>query len=265
MVTFFLQTIDEVDKLIHNEFQVLERSNKTDTLVREERLGYQSVHYIISLKPNRASLPEYARYGPLKAELQLRTVLQHAWAEIEHDIQYKSLEAIPSPIRRRFMALAGLLEIADREFQAVQLDDEDLRQKARASVAAGRLEDVEITGDALKAYLDKKLGSDGRMAQWSYEYTARLLRRFGFRDFKQIDQAMSTYDADLISRTIHGGRMGQLTRFEDVILAALGDVFIEGQSNSSTWWRDFLSKKLAKLRAANFRTGVYMPPSPDQG
>lgn len=45
--------------------------------------------------------------------------MQHAWAEIEHDLGYKSKAAVPQDVRRRFSRLAGLLEIADVEFQAI--------------------------------------------------------------------------------------------------------------------------------------------------
>src|SRR5207249_2570243 len=128
-----------------------------------------SVHYSVRLSDNRSGLPEYARFAELVAEIQVRTIMQHAWAEIEHDIQYKAVETIPSRIRRRFMDLAGLLEIADREFQAIADEDEALRAEARISVQQGRLENVEITPDALKTYLDRRLGSDARMADYSYE------------------------------------------------------------------------------------------------
>jgi len=46
--------------------------------------------------------------------------LQHAWAEIEHDLGYKVGATIPVPVRRRFSRLAGLLEIADREFKEIR-------------------------------------------------------------------------------------------------------------------------------------------------
>ena len=226
---------------------------------KEDRLGYQSVHYIVELPPNRTCLPEYSRYSGLKAEIQLRTVLQHAWAEIEHDIQYKSIETIPKEIRRRFTALAGLLEIADREFQAVQADDERLRQQARRSVAQGKLNEVEITGDALKAYLDQKLGSDGRMTASGYDWTAKLLRRLGFTNFSQIEKAIAPYDHDALSRTIHGNRQGQLTRFEDMILAATGQDFIEKHElANTTWWRSWKQAHLDKMRNGGIAIGTYV-------
>ena len=151
--------------------------------------------------------------------------MQHAWAEIEHDVQYKAVSALPAEIRRRFMTLAGLLEIADREFQAIEDEDVRLREEARQRVAAGTLEDVEITPDALKLYLDQKLSPDGRMTAFSYEWQARLLRRVGFRNLAQIDEAISPYDDDKVSRILHGSRLGQLSRLDDVVLAALGDIY----------------------------------------
>jgi ppGpp synthetase/RelA/SpoT-type nucleotidyltranferase len=263
VITFFLDTIDDVDRVIKAQFSVLERLDKSRDLLQEERLGYQSVHYLVELMPNRTALPEYARYRGLRAEIQLRTVLQHAWAEIEHDIQYKSVETIPSGIRRRFMALAGMLEIADREFQAVQKDDESLRVQARASVAAGQLDEVEITGDALKAYLDKKLGPDGRMRQWAYESTARMLKHLGFTNIKQVDQCIAPYDDDALSRAVHGGRQGQLSRFEDMVQAAFGESFMEGFPGlrNTPWWVGYKTRQLERIRATGVPVGTLTAPN----
>jgi len=258
IITFFPRTVSQVDQTLWHEFTILERIDKADLLIREEKLGYQSLHYVIALQLNRLALPEYARYAGLKAEIQVRTILQHAWAEIEHDIQYKSVEVIPTPIRRRFMTLAGLLEIADREFQAIQNEDEQIRQEARRSVQAGRLEEVEITPDALRAYLDKKLGPDRRMRDWTYESTAAMLRRFGFNNFRELEECIAGYNDDEISKRVWGGRQGQLTRFETMLLAGMGERFInEHQLGQAQWWRDWQFKTLAKMKALGIPTGVY--------
>ncbi len=227
VITFFPKTVDEVDQVVNAEFFVHEKSNKADTLKLEERFGYQSVHYLVSLKSDRTSLSEYAQYKGLIAEIQVRTILQHAWAEIEHDIQYKSSETIPQPIRRRFMQLAGLLEIADREFQAIQDNDKQLRQEARNSVEEGKLESVEITPDALKTYLDKKFGSDKRMTNMSYDWTTRLLLKFGFTNFRQIDNCIADYNDDHVSRLAWGERQGQVLRFETLLLAGMGSHYMK--------------------------------------
>jgi hypothetical protein len=67
-------------------------------------------------------------------EIQIRSILQHAWAEIEHDLGYKSKEAAPSVIRRRLSRLAGLLELADDEFSRIRDDVERYRQEVRKEI-----------------------------------------------------------------------------------------------------------------------------------
>jgi hypothetical protein len=74
--------------------------------------GYRSLHYVCRAE---GGLPAEARF-----EIQVRTLLEHAWAEIEHDLGYKSPEAIPAAARRRLHRLAGLLELADQEFGAIR-------------------------------------------------------------------------------------------------------------------------------------------------
>jgi putative GTP pyrophosphokinase len=132
VITFFPRTVSEIDAIIRERFFVLEKDNKSEMLQASGRFGYHSVHYLVELPPEEADRPDRERFGGLVAEIQVRTILQHAWAEIEHDIQYKSVRAIPSSTRRRLAALAGLLEIADREFQTIQ--DEDERNRRHLTV-----------------------------------------------------------------------------------------------------------------------------------
>src|SRR5216683_3162552 len=49
---------------------------------------YFAIHYLVSLKPERLALPEYSRYRGLHCEVQIQTILDHAWAETTHDIVY---------------------------------------------------------------------------------------------------------------------------------------------------------------------------------
>lgn len=126
VITFFPKTLVEVDRILREQFEIMEIDDKSETLKEDDKFGYHSVHYLVRLQPNRTELAEYSRFKDLVAEIQVRTILQHVWAEIEHDIQYKSVEAMPTTIRRRFIMLAGLLELADREFQAIHDEDQRL-------------------------------------------------------------------------------------------------------------------------------------------
>jgi ppGpp synthetase/RelA/SpoT-type nucleotidyltranferase len=261
IITNYLSTEPRVDAVIDAEFSVLEKSNKTEALFQEERFGYHSIHYLVKLGGNRQHLPEYERFSGLIAEIQVRTVLQHAWAEIEHDIQYKAPTALPLEIRRRFMTLAGLLEMADREFESIQEDGKRLQELARESVAVGEIEDVEITPDSLKTYLDRRLGGDDRIRESSYIYETRFLRRLGFTHLGQLDDALAPYDDDQVSRVVHTTRQGQLTRLEAVLLAALGNEYIRRHpaSKANDWYTSVLERWLASITAAGIGTETYVP------
>lgn len=64
------------------------------------------------MRANRASEPTVAA--------QPRSILQHAWSEIQHDLGHKSRATLPALVRRRFTRLAGLIELADQEFGDVR-------------------------------------------------------------------------------------------------------------------------------------------------
>lgn len=262
VITFFPRTLKIVDGVIQSEFDVIEKSDKAEMLIKEQKFGYASIHYLVRLKNNRTALPEYSRFRDLTTEIQVRTILQHAWAEIEHDIQYKSLDTIPTSIRRRFMSLAGMLEIADREFQAIQNEDDAIRKHARISVQEGKLGQVEITPDALQAYLDKRLGADGRMSDFSYEFMARILRTMGFTDFGQVEECVSGYDDDSLSRIVWGARQGQISRFELLLQAGMGDNFKRFHIWSvEDWFPQACDRQLTDMRNAGIQIGTYLPPS----
>ncbi|MFE6593791.1 GTP pyrophosphokinase family protein [Streptomyces sp. NPDC057781] len=260
VITFFLSTVRDVERVIRREFEIIERIDKSKLFEKEQRLGYQSFHYLVKLRENRNALPEYAKFSDLVAEVQVRTILQHAWAEIEHDIQYKATYALPIEIKRRFMALAGLIEIADREFQAIEEKDRELIQTARSSVAQGALGGLEITPDALKAYLDRKYGADGRVSPYTYSWAVDLLNALGFKDLAEVDKAVAGFNDSEISRIVYGSRQGQLSRFEDVLLVALGEQYIEkhlwNRGNEDDWFPPAARVKMEKLTAAGVEVGL---------
>lgn len=260
VIVFFHRTLEMVDAIIRSEFDVIEKSDKILELLKEEKFGYGSIHYLVRLEENRIDLLEYSKFEGLVAEIQIRTILQHAWAEIEHDIQYKAIASIPGTIRRRFMSLAGMLEIADREFQAIHDDDERLRTEARKSVQEGKLERVEITPDALKTYLDKKLGTDGRMTELSSQWMTNILIKLGFSDFREIDECISGYDDDLLSKLAWGTRQGQLYRFEALLLAGMGEHYIKYHPwKNSNWFVTGSQQILENFKQASISIRSCLP------
>ncbi len=121
IITYFSEDVDKVAEIIEKEFDV-DRKNTIDKResLGDDKFGYCSLHYVVKMSKQRLKLREYSAYKDLKCEIQIRSVLQHAWAEIEHDIGYKSAITIPKEIRRNFSRIAGLLELADKEFNEIR-------------------------------------------------------------------------------------------------------------------------------------------------
>lgn len=88
----------------------------------------------------------------MKFEVQTRSILQHAWAEIEHDLGYKNPESIPKEARRRFSRLASLMEIADQGFRSLRDELEHYRRSVPRQIQTDPQE-VEIDRDSLRAFI----------------------------------------------------------------------------------------------------------------
>jgi ppGpp synthetase/RelA/SpoT-type nucleotidyltranferase len=117
VVTYFLEDVANVHASILDEFEVIDMSHELSDLGRIETFGYESMTYIVRMRPERCRLREYDRFDGLIGEVQVRTILQHTWAEIERGLWHRSAHQIPPAVRRRANAIAGTLEIADRELQ----------------------------------------------------------------------------------------------------------------------------------------------------
>jgi ppGpp synthetase/RelA/SpoT-type nucleotidyltranferase len=144
IITYFRDEVDAVAKLIEREF-LIDPENSIDkrNVLDPDRFGYLSLHHIAQLNQTRSALAEYRSYKDIRFELQIRSILQHAWAEIEHDLGYKTEAAVPRTVRRRFSRLAGLLELADDEFLGIRGELAPSTSAQRSRTAANLQADIE--------------------------------------------------------------------------------------------------------------------------
>ena len=144
VITFYLDDVDVVASVVERLFDV-----DWDNTVDKRRLhaldsfGYQSLHYI-------CRVPEM----PFRFEIQMRTLLQHAWSNMNHDTGYKSGVEIPREYIRNMSRLAGMLELADEQFSRIRSELTDYRRRMQALVASGNLDEVQLDGDTFRSYLD---------------------------------------------------------------------------------------------------------------
>lgn len=151
IITFFEDTIDRIAARIEEAFEV-DYVNSVDKRksLDSSRFGYRSLHYVCRLKYENGS-DSSRRYV---FELQIRTILQHAWAEIEHDLGYKSVTSIPTSVRREFARVAGLLELADSEFTRIRNNLSHYSQEAKKCIIEEK-KDISLDKITLAEFLNQ--------------------------------------------------------------------------------------------------------------
>ncbi|MBP9822390.1 MAG: hypothetical protein KBC81_03050 [Candidatus Pacebacteria bacterium] len=160
IITYVYKDIETIESVIAENF-LAEQLSVEDRL-GTDRVGYRSHHWLISLPDNRLKLPEYEQFGGLKAELQISTVLQHAWAQIGHKQVYKPSAILPRKIKRNFTLLSGLLEIADNEFNRISNEILEHQQEVVSETEKGNLE-IPIDTVSLRQYFDTNFKSINNM------------------------------------------------------------------------------------------------------
>lgn len=163
VILFFSDDVPRVRDIIKHEFADTPQQIKyeTESNKRKKNVGYEAEHQLVQLSARRAQLNEYKRFNGLICEIQIKSVLQHAWAEIEHDIGYKpklkenDLER--SEIRKLFKKNAQLLKKVDEQFVTIREKHVDLLTEYAAKVSRHKLKALPINYDTVRAYLKKKL------------------------------------------------------------------------------------------------------------
>lgn len=151
-----------VGELIGEEFSV-DIANSPRSSVEDDptRFGYVTHHYVVRLNPDRSASLEYSRFAEYQAEIQVRTVMQHAWAAVDHKIRYKAPD-LPADLRHRLLRLNALIELADQEFGALLAGGRDQISAYARSVSQGEYE-VSLDALSLAAFLEAT-GADRRWA-----------------------------------------------------------------------------------------------------
>jgi putative GTP pyrophosphokinase len=212
ITTFFSDDVDRVAELLEREFTI-DWPNSIDkrAMLDPDRFGYLSLHHVLGLAEERAKLTEYRRFRGLKVEVQTRSILQHAWAEIEHDLGYKTASGVPNEIRRRFSRLAGLLEIADQEF--VTIKDSLAAYKETVAERIERVPElVEINKTSLESFIRtselvgridqtiaRLVGGTVQATEPEYvEAEVPRLTKLGFSSIADIERSVAEHEAMII-------------------------------------------------------------------
>ena len=178
IICYYPSDLNKIPQLITNEFEILESTDKAD-LLEPDRFGYRSLHFIVSIKKEWSKAPNYRGLEHLKAEIQVRTVLMHAWADVEHELAYKKKEHVPPQLRRKLSQLSALFEIADQQLDSVREAKEEYKQsfllngKELEVISYGSSQGLNI--DNLQAVLDLHFGNRPKVTKHVTDLLDELL------------------------------------------------------------------------------------------
>ncbi len=165
IICYFEDDVDIIGKEIEKEFEIdKEYSSDKRKLIRSDSFGYLSLHYICTL-PKDKGYPE--ELLGLKFEIQIRTILQHAWSDIEHDIGYKSEFGVPREFVRGFARIAGLLELADEEFVRMRDGMKQYSADVRKSIIDGSAGDIALNMVSINEFMKTNVSMTDLLAKIS--------------------------------------------------------------------------------------------------
>lgn len=198
IIAYTNQDVSSICKILQDEFLIDEgNSGNKAEMLDTDKVGYLSVHYILQLSKKRLELSEYKLYENLKCEVQVRTLLQHAWAEIEHDRNYKFKGVLPKEIKRRFYLVAGALELMDYEFDKLSKDIDEYEKNMKKAVSKGNY-NLDIDSKSVEQYMLKKYeGVDNiRFPSGGIIVTEEVVEElvsFGYKKIQEIEDDINSY------------------------------------------------------------------------
>jgi len=220
VITFLRDDVTTVANLLGDEMQLLDDRDMGQVTAREGRWGYASRHLLVALPGEQQP-----------ASIQVRTVLQHAWAEFEHDIRYKgSIPEEDAPdLDRRFTLAAGLLELADTEFSAIR---ERLKSSPPAQEQAASLSDPRIGTPVLATYLGNRFPDAGWSRTEHYAWISGLLLELGIDSLDELDELLNAVNTDEVNEKMdYRYPAGAVRRLDDALLARFGDRYLRLTGN----------------------------------
>ncbi len=131
VIVQFRSQVNTICEFIKEHFLV-DEGNSTDVSERLSpvEFGYRSIHYIVQFKPGvfpnkevNVKIPAElfpGPHSPMKAEIQVRTIMEHGWADVSHDLTYKSAFNVPDAWKRQIHRQAAMLEEIDDAFDRIQ-------------------------------------------------------------------------------------------------------------------------------------------------
>lgn len=172
--------------------------DKTEDIKKERKFGYLGRHLVVFYDENMFELGKHlinkeihpSHFKGLRAEIQIKTLLQHVWAEVEHKARYKAGEELSNDKKRYFDRLAALIEVADDLFKDLVEESEKInqisKQKIQKEQEALESQSEQTQQESKKDSKDKKQ-SPAVSSETIALYLANEIIKNKFKDIEQKD------------------------------------------------------------------------------
>jgi len=205
-----------IRELISEEFNITDVVDKA-TELDSDKFGYSDLHLIVKLHDNRINLTENIEYKDLQAEIQIRTILQHAWDKLSREIEYNSNIESPFFLRRKIARLSALMEIADDEFINIKKSKDEIKKDYKNDIDSKNLS-FPINYESLSIYFTKVFNLESLIDKINKElekYKAKLhsyyhidthyfnsflilLIKANFKTLNDLDKWIKKLEADML-------------------------------------------------------------------
>ena len=245
VIAFLPAQVEAVEQALADDEALIvsEVRNKGQRHSAERQFGYQSVHVLVDPAPALGAQDPPKDYRVPRVEIQLRTQLQHVWAELEHASRYKG--AAGSRVSRKFDRAAALIEMVDELLQ--EIDDaastgaraEEAARAQAALAASGGAEPTDahgaaagsrLTARALRSFLAETFpDAPPSRGAGSEEWIRRHATQAGLTTVERLREAVRGVDLAGIDRAFREGvtwERNQVRCLDDALLAAVGPDYI---------------------------------------
>ena len=202
VITYFPRHVHMVDREIRSkkDFVIVNEPRSYLSRVMMERLGldirkftmkgfkpsgYASIHYFVRLVDTKGEL------GNTIVELQVRTMLEEVWAEVEHQLGYKRGQRTEFSVARQFRVISGHIHAIDDHFDYIYDRLSYLQRTSKPQ------EDDLLNAENLPSVLDSvectcPQSAIDRLLTIMYDNGIRTVRDFNHRARHEIVEAVKS-------------------------------------------------------------------------
>ncbi|CAB0869404.1 GTP pyrophosphokinase family protein [Corynebacterium diphtheriae] len=242
ITTLHSTEIPQIIEALADVFTVERSVDKTALTRISGSFGYGSHHLILKIDDRVKDLNNYVG---MVFEVQIRTVLQHAWAEFEHDIRYKRSGDLDPQIDRAFTLAAGLIELADQQFDLIAAIQEPQKHSPNL--------EVDITAETLPGVIAMLVGSRFPQSRSEhYRWLEELLFAHSITTAAQLKDLLNDRDIEAVRKALnYKFKPGQVRIIDDLLLYRYGTKHIEATGETGKNPRLRLPRLNERLRILN--------------